>query len=36
MADLVLRDCRVSGWSSNVDIAVESGRISWIGQKFGF
>ncbi|MDT7605648.1 MAG: cytosine/creatinine deaminase [Pseudonocardiales bacterium] len=34
MADLVLRDCRVSGWSSNVDIAVESGRISWIGPKF--
>ncbi|MDT7658985.1 MAG: cytosine/creatinine deaminase, partial [Pseudonocardiales bacterium] len=34
MVDLVLRDCRVSGWSSNVDIVVESGRISWIGPKF--
>jgi cytosine/creatinine deaminase len=34
MADLVLRDCRVSGWSGTVDIAVESGRISWVGPKF--
>jgi len=34
MTDLVLCDCRVSGWPSKVDIAVESGRISWIGEKF--
>src|SRR5437588_10743414 len=34
MVDVVLRDCRVVGQSTTVDIAVESGRISWIGERF--
>lgn len=34
MADVVLRACRVSGYPNDVDIAVESGRITWLGERY--
>lgn len=34
MAELVLRGCRVPNFATPVDIAIESGRISWLGEYF--
>jgi cytosine deaminase len=34
MTELVLRNCRVWGFDRFVDICVDAGRISWIGQAY--
>lgn len=34
MADLVLTSASIPGWATPVDVAVEAGRISWLGEHY--